>query len=77
MRNLATRAKPDGGALANVVERWVSELDHELRTAGGTDADVSGKSTIVSSRFKSLSVVSTLRTSSPATSKAFRPTTIR
>ncbi len=38
MRNLATRAKPEGGALANVVERWVSELDHEIRSSGGTDA---------------------------------------
>jgi len=40
MRNLATRAKPEGGALANVVERWVSELDHQVRTSGGTDSDV-------------------------------------
>ena len=40
MRNLTTRAKPDGGALANVVERWVSDLDHQIRTSGGTDSDV-------------------------------------
>jgi hypothetical protein len=40
MRNLTTRAKPDGGALSNVVERWVSELDHQLRASGGTDSDV-------------------------------------
>ena len=40
MRNLATRAKPEGGALANVVERWVSELDHQVRSSGGTDSDV-------------------------------------
>jgi hypothetical protein len=40
MRNLATRAKPEGGALSSVVERWVSELDHRVRTSGGTDADV-------------------------------------
>ena len=38
MRNLATRAKPEGGALANVVERWVSGLDHEIRSSGGTDS---------------------------------------
>jgi hypothetical protein len=43
MQNLATRAKPDGGALANIVERWVSVLDHDVRTAGGTDADVMSK----------------------------------
>jgi hypothetical protein len=40
MRNLATRAKPEGGALANVVERWVSDLDHRIRTSAGTDSDV-------------------------------------
>ena len=40
MRNLTTRAKPDGGALTNVVERWVSDLDHQVRTSGGTDSDV-------------------------------------
>ena len=40
MQNLATKAKPEGGALANIVERWVSELDHQLRTSGGTDSDV-------------------------------------
>ena len=39
-RNLSTRAKPEGGALANVVERWVSDLDHEIRSSGGTEADV-------------------------------------
>ncbi len=40
MRNLATRAKPDGGALANVVESWVSDLDHRVRNSGGGDHDV-------------------------------------
>ena len=40
MQNLATKAKPEGGALASIVERWVSELDHEVRTSGGTDSDV-------------------------------------
>jgi hypothetical protein len=40
LQNLAIRAKPDGGALSSVVERWVSDLDHEVRTAGGTEADV-------------------------------------
>jgi hypothetical protein len=40
MRNLSTRAKPDGGALANVVERWVSDLDHDIRSSGGSDSDV-------------------------------------
>lgn len=40
MRNMATRARPDGGALPNVVERWVSALDHDVRAAGGGDAEV-------------------------------------
>ncbi len=40
MQNLATKAKPEGGALANIVERWVSDLDHKVRTSGGTDSDV-------------------------------------
>ena len=40
MQNLATRAKPEGGAIASVVERWVSDVDHEVRSAGGSDADV-------------------------------------
>src|SRR5689334_14747399 len=34
MRNLATRAKPEGGALANVVERFVSQV---LATARETN----------------------------------------
>ncbi len=40
MKNLATRSKPDGGALANLVERWVGDIAHEVKSAGGTDADV-------------------------------------
>ena len=27
MQNLSTRAKPEGGAIANIVERWVSDVD--------------------------------------------------
>ncbi|WP_199590045.1 ATP-binding protein [Bremerella cremea] len=40
MRNLSTRSRPDGNALANVVERWIGEVDHEIRSGGGTDEDV-------------------------------------
>jgi hypothetical protein len=40
MRNAATRARPEGGAVASIVERWASELDHEVRAAGGDDEDV-------------------------------------
>ncbi len=34
MRNLATRAKPDGGAIGSVVERFVSEVLQEAREKG-------------------------------------------
>jgi len=40
MRNLATRAKPEGGALANLVERWAGDVDHEVRSKGGGDEEV-------------------------------------
>jgi hypothetical protein len=40
MRSLATKAKPEGGALASLVERWAGEIDHQVRTAGGGDAEV-------------------------------------
>ncbi|MEM7577687.1 MAG: ATP-binding protein [Planctomycetota bacterium] len=35
LRNLATRAKPDGAALRNLVERWVGQIDHRVRGEGG------------------------------------------
>lgn len=38
MRNLATNSRPEGGALANLIERWVGDIDYEVRQAGG-DAD--------------------------------------
>src|SRR3954465_2078553 len=40
MQNLSTRARPEGEALASVVERWVSDVDHEVRADGGSDPDV-------------------------------------
>lgn len=40
MRNLSTRSKPEGGALANLIERWSSDVDHRVRSAGGNDEDV-------------------------------------
>lgn len=42
-KNLATRARPEGGALGSVVERWITDLAHEVQQAGGTDADVRAK----------------------------------
>ncbi len=40
MRNMSIRSKPDGGALASVVEQWVSEIDYQCRQGGGTAEDV-------------------------------------
>jgi len=39
-RNIATRSKPEGGALENIVERWVADLAHDVKSSGGTDVDV-------------------------------------
>jgi hypothetical protein len=39
-RNLATRAKPEGGALASVVERFVTQALGEAREAGRSPDDV-------------------------------------
>ena len=36
MRNLASKARPEGGALSSVIERWVSEL---MQESGASDAD--------------------------------------
>jgi len=40
VRNLSTRARPEGNALPNLVEKWVGEVEHSIREAGGTDEDV-------------------------------------
>jgi hypothetical protein len=40
MRNLATKGKPEGGALRNLCENWISNLHHEITQAGGTPDDV-------------------------------------
>ncbi|MEQ8820984.1 MAG: ATP-binding protein [Sumerlaeia bacterium] len=40
MRNLAIKSKPDGGALRNLVEGWVSSVHHEVTSTGGSEADV-------------------------------------
>lgn len=42
-RNIATRSKAEGGALGNIIERWVSDIAYETKDSGGTDADVSAK----------------------------------
>lgn len=40
MRNLSIQAKPEGGALEAVLSGWISEVDHEIRSAGGDDTAV-------------------------------------
>src|SRR3954465_15666100 len=40
MQNLTTRARPEGGAMPSIVERWVSDVDHDVRSTGGTASDV-------------------------------------
>lgn len=40
MRNLAIRSKPEGGALANLVELWVSDVDYQVRQSGADDTEV-------------------------------------
>lgn len=40
MRNMATKAQPDGGALPSVLSTWVSEVQHSVMSAGGTADDV-------------------------------------
>lgn len=39
-RNIATRAKPDGGALESLVERWVSDVAHDVEVSGGGEGAV-------------------------------------
>ena len=40
MRNIATKAKPDGGALRNLCEGWISDVHHKVTGAGGSEEDV-------------------------------------
>jgi len=40
MRNLATRSRPEGGALASVIERWVGEVAQDARSKGGGDDEI-------------------------------------
>lgn len=37
MQNIAVRSKPEGGALASIVEKWVTDLDYKERSAGVTN----------------------------------------
>ena len=43
MRNLATRGKPEGGALTSLVERWVGDVAASVSASGGKPEDVEAK----------------------------------
>ena len=45
MRNMATRAKPEGGALASVCTKWISGLQQEIVGSGGDTSDVEARIT--------------------------------
>ena len=40
MRNLATRTKPEGGALGGIVEKFIATAKSEAKEAGGSTEDV-------------------------------------
>ncbi len=40
MRNMAVKSKPEGGALASIVERWISDLSYGISVTGTGQADL-------------------------------------
>lgn len=40
MSNLTTRSRVEGGALSNIVERWITDATHDIQQAGGGDAEI-------------------------------------
>lgn len=40
MKNLASKGRPEGGAMVGVIERWLSEVAHEIEGQGGDGAFV-------------------------------------
>jgi hypothetical protein len=40
MKNLAIKSKPEGGAMRNLCEGWISGIQTEVKQAGGSDEDV-------------------------------------
>jgi bacteriophage exclusion system BrxC/D-like protein len=43
MRNMASKAQPEGGALLSVLSTWVSEIQHAVMSSGGSVADVESR----------------------------------
>ena len=54
MQSLSTRSRPDGGALGNLVERWISDVAHSVQTSGGAATDVEKKLTELSAPLQDL-----------------------
>lgn len=50
-RNLATNSRPEGGALGNLIERWVGDVDYAVRQSGGEAAAVKAE---ITNRLRSL-----------------------
>ena len=40
MKNLSIKSKPEGGALRDLCEGWISGIQHEVKTSGGNDEEV-------------------------------------
>lgn len=40
VKNLATKSKPEGGALRNLCEGWISGVQYQVKQAGGSEEDV-------------------------------------
>ncbi|HEX5399680.1 MAG TPA: ATP-binding protein [Verrucomicrobiae bacterium] len=40
MRNLAIKSKPDGGAVRNLCEGWISDIQSQVKSVGGNDEEV-------------------------------------
>ena len=40
MRNMSTKAQPNGGALSGLLAEWVSKVQHEVLSTGGKPSDV-------------------------------------
>ncbi|MDB6035323.1 MAG: hypothetical protein JWM16_5661 [Verrucomicrobiales bacterium] len=40
VKNAAIKSKPGGGALQTVIEKWISQIHHEVRTGGGSEDEV-------------------------------------
>ena len=40
MQSLSTNAKPNGGALESIIERWISEIDFKVQSKNGSENDL-------------------------------------